>query len=90
MTRSIPHESSPDAYHDSYSKTIFGFWLYLLTDFMLFATLFAAYAVLSKNVFGGASIRDLFNIDYTMPQSLVLLTSSFTIGIGGVYAHRKK
>lgn len=83
------HEASPDTHHDIYSKTVFGFWLYLLTDFMLFATIFATYAVLSPNHFGGPTQKQLFNLDYTTIQTFVLLISTFTVGVGGVYAHRR-
>lgn len=83
------HEAYPDTHHDVYSKTVFGFWLYLLTDFMLFATIFAAYAVLSKSTFGGPTPKELFSLDYTTLQTFILLTSAFTIGLGGVFAHRR-
>ena len=84
------HESYPDAHHDGYSKTIFGFWLYLMTDFMLFATLFAAYAVLSKSTFGGPSSKDLFHLPFTLTQTLIMLCSTFTIGLAGATTHRRK
>ncbi len=79
----------PDAHHDVYSKTTFGFWLYLLTDFMLFATLFAAYAVLHDNTFGGPTARDLFSLDFTLVQTFILLTATLTVGLGGALAHRR-
>ena len=75
---------------EAYSKTIFGFWLYILTDFMLFATLFAAYAVLRDNTFGGPGGKELFDIPLVVNQSLVLLVSAFTIGIASTFAHRHK
>ncbi len=83
------HESYPDTHHDIYSKTVFGFWVYLLTDFILFGAIFATYAVLGGNFFGGPSGRDLFNLPFTLIQTLVLLTASFTSGMGGASAHRK-
>lgn len=90
MTHPVDHENFPDTHHDTYSKTIFGFWLFLLTDFILFATLFASYAVLQHNTYGGPSGRELFNLSYTLIQTLILLTCSFTSGIAGVFAHRKQ
>lgn len=86
----IVHEPEPDPHHDLYSKTIFGFWVYLMTDFMLFATLFATYDVLHTSVFGGPSARDLFNLHYTLFQTLIILTGSFVIGLGGAMAHRRR
>lgn len=81
--------SYPDTYHDDYSKTTFGFWIYLLTDFMFLATLFAAYAVLSKNTFGGLTPRDIFSLPFSTVQTLVMLSTAFTAGIAGAYSHRK-
>jgi cytochrome o ubiquinol oxidase subunit 3 len=71
-----------------YSKTLFGFWLYLFTDFMLFATLFATFVVLSHSTYGGPSGAQLFCLPYTFIQTIALLLASFTIGLGSVAAHR--
>lgn len=89
MKESEENENYPDTHHDVYSKTVFGFWIYLLTDFVLFASLFATYSVLHRNVFGGPSARDLAHFPFTLTQTLVFLSASFTSGIGGVFAHRK-
>jgi cytochrome o ubiquinol oxidase subunit III len=83
------HEIYPDTHHDVYSKTIFGFWVYLMTDFILFATFFATYAVLHKSTYGGPSSKELFHLPFATTQTLILLTSSFTIGLAGAFAHRK-
>jgi len=83
------HEEYPDTHHDTYSKTIFGFWLYLLTDFILFGTIFAAYAVLSTHTFGGPSAKDLFSRSFALLQALIMLAASFTSGLGGAYCHRE-
>lgn len=83
------HELSHDTHNDHYSKTVFGFWVYLLTDFMLFATIFAAYAVLGGNHFGGPTQQQLFNLNYTTIQTFIFLISTFTVGIAGAYTHRK-
>ncbi len=83
------HEAYPDTHHDTYSKTIFGFWVYLMTDLILFGTLFATYAVLSDSTFGGPSAQDLFHLPKALTETLILLLSSFTVGIGAAAAHRK-
>jgi cytochrome o ubiquinol oxidase subunit 3 len=85
----MQHETFPDPHRDLYSRTTFGFWLYLLTDFVLFGTLFATYAVLAHSTFGGPCIRDIYNLPYTLAPALILLTSSLTIGLGTAMAHRK-
>lgn len=84
------HEPFPDAHHDIYTKTIFGFWLYLLTDFILFASFFATYAVLYTGTYGGPSVAGLFDLPFVLMQTCVLLTSSFTAGLAGAFAHRKE
>ncbi|NGX47598.1 MAG: Cytochrome bo(3) ubiquinol oxidase subunit 3 [Chlamydiae bacterium] len=84
----VTHEPYPDAYHDDYSKTIFGFWIYLLTDFILFAALFATYIVLHNSTHGGPSAREIFHLPFTLAQTFILLSSSFTIGLAGACAHR--
>ena len=64
-----------------YSRTYFGFWTYLMTDCVLFATLFATYAVLHNNTYGGPSARELFSLPFALSETLILLTSSFTCGL---------
>jgi cytochrome o ubiquinol oxidase subunit 3 len=84
------HEHFPDPHRSLYARTTFGFWIYLLTDFVLFGTLFATYAVLRHSTFGGPSVKDLFNLPYTLAPALILLISSLTIGLGAAMAHRKE
>lgn len=64
------------------STTLYGFWVYLMTDVVLFASLFAAFAVLRNNTFGGPGGRELFSLPYVLAETLILLTSSFTYGMG--------
>lgn len=73
-------------------KTLFGFWTYIMTDCVLFATLFAVYAVMHKNTFGGPSGSALFQLPDVLAETLILLTSSFTVGLAmiAVYLKRKK
>ncbi len=85
----VIHEPETDPHQGTYSKTVFGFWVYIMTDFMLFTTLFATYDVLHNSVFGGPSARDLFNLHYTLLQTLIILTGSFVIGLGSAMAHRR-
>lgn len=74
---------------DTYSRTIFGFWVYLMTDCILFATLFATYAVLHQNIAGGPSAKEIFNLPYVLVETMILLTSSFTSGMGVLAAHHR-
>lgn len=68
-------------------KALFGFWIYILTDCVLFATLFAVYAVLKDNLFGSPGPQELFNSTFVMAETLLLLTSSLTAGLAVVHAH---
>lgn len=71
------------------NKTAFGFWVYLMTDCVLFATLFATYAVLRNNTFGGPGGGELFSLPYVLFETLILLTSSFTCGLAILAAHQR-
>lgn len=82
-------ESYPDPHHETYDKTVFGFWLYLLSDFMMFGVLFAMYIVLQKSTFGGPGPKELFQLSYTHLQTMALLAAAFTSGVGGAFAHKK-
>jgi cytochrome o ubiquinol oxidase subunit 3 len=62
-------------------KTSVGFWLYLMTDCVLFASLFATYAVLRTATAGGPSGAELFELPLALTETLILLTSSFTCGL---------
>src|SRR4051812_25766084 len=69
-------------------RTLFGFWVYLMTDCVLFASLFATFAVLRHNTFGGPSGEDLFSLSFVLKETLILLTSSFLCGLGILAARR--
>jgi cytochrome o ubiquinol oxidase subunit 3 len=68
--------------HEEVAKrATLGFWIYLMTDCILFAALFATYAVLRNNTFGGPSGADIISLPYVLVETLLLLTSSFTVGL---------
>src|SRR5580700_9151742 len=62
----------------------FGFWLFLLSDIILFAALFAAYAVLSSATAGGPTGTELFDKRHVFMETLCLLASSVTCGFGSL------
>ncbi|HHW37523.1 MAG TPA: cytochrome aa3 quinol oxidase subunit III [Bacillales bacterium] len=66
---------------------ILGFWIFLGAEIMLFATLFASYFTLVDRVGNGPSGAEIFEITPVLIETIVLLTSSFTIGLG-VHAAR--
>src|SRR3979490_1008186 len=67
----------------------YGFWLFLLSDIIMFSALFASYAVLSGQTAGGPSGRELFNLRNVGIETLCLLFSSYTCGLG-ILAVRKR
>jgi len=71
-------------------KAHFGFWVYLMTDLIMFAALFATYAVLKNNTFGGPSGKELFSLPFVLGETLILLTSSFTCGLTMLAAHKNQ
>ncbi len=68
----------------------YGFWIFLLSDIIMFAAFFASYAVLSGETAGGPSGKDLFDLRNTAIETTLLLASSFTCGMAtvGVQAHK--
>lgn len=75
--------------YEADDKTVFGFWVYLMTDCVLFASLFATYAVLRNNTFGGPAGHTIFDLKYVLAETLILLTSSFACGLGILAARRQ-
>ena len=63
-------------------KTQLGFWIYLMTDIILFASLFATFLVLRDSTFGGPSGNELFGLPFVLLETMVLLISSFSAGLG--------
>ena len=59
---------------------IFGFWVYLMSDAVIFALLFATYASMSRNYAGGPTGRELFDLNTVFCETLVLLLSTLTCG----------
>ncbi|WP_425600995.1 cytochrome o ubiquinol oxidase subunit III [Dyella sedimenti] len=88
MTLATTHH---DGAHEGGSMTTLGFWIYLMSDCLIFAVLFATFAVLVGNTAGGPSGKDLFELPYVLGETVLLLLSSFTFGAGvlGARASRK-
>jgi len=68
----------------------YGFWIFLLSDFVLFSGLFAAYAVLSDNTAGGPTGAELFNLRSVFIETMCLLFSSYACGLGALSAERRR
>ncbi len=65
---------------EEFEEREFGFWLYLMTDAVIFALLFATYVVMSGNIASGPDAKSLFSLPHTAGETLLLLCSSITFG----------
>lgn len=63
------------------SKGQLGFWIYLMSDLVLFSALFATFIILRNATNGGVSGHDIFNLPYILVETIALLVSSVTSGI---------
>jgi cytochrome o ubiquinol oxidase subunit 3 len=68
----------------------YGFWLFIVSDIVMFSGLFAAYAVLSGRVADGPSGNDLFDLRRVFIETMCLLLSSYTCGLGALSAERRQ
>ncbi|WP_395941945.1 cytochrome o ubiquinol oxidase subunit III [Brevundimonas aurantiaca] len=75
--------------HHPQNGSLFGFWVYLLSDLMLFACLFAAYGVLGRSYAAGPSGADLFELWLIAVNTAILLVSSITYGFAMIAMQRK-
>ncbi len=70
------------------SKTYFLFWTYLMTDLLMFAGLFASFAVLRGSTFGGPGEKDIYHLPLVLIETIILLVSSYTAGLAVYFAGR--
>ena len=68
----------------------YGFWIFILSDMVMFSALFAAYAVLAGSTAGGPSGVQLFNLRSVFIETMCLLLSSYTCGLGALSAERRQ
>lgn len=85
MNETITHEQL-----EGDRATVLGFWVYLMTDLVLFASLFATYMVLRGNTFGGPGAHELFDLSFAFTETLILLLSSFCAGIALIAAAKER
>jgi cytochrome o ubiquinol oxidase subunit 3 len=81
-----------DAPHDEGGSTALGFWIYLMSDTLIFAGLFAVYGVLGAHYAAGPSPRDLFELPLVAINTAMLLLSSLACGFAilSMQAGRKR
>ena len=76
-----------EADHAAGGSTSLGFWIYLMSDALIFATLFATYGVLSTSFAGGPGPRQLFELPLVAVNTALLLCSSITFGMASIASH---
>jgi cytochrome o ubiquinol oxidase subunit 3 len=76
--------------HDDGSKTVLGFWIYLMSDCLIFSVLFATFGVLSANTAGGPGGKELFDLPYVAGETMLLLISSLTFGLAMLSLHANR
>ncbi|MFT4012533.1 MAG: cytochrome o ubiquinol oxidase subunit III [Paracoccus sp. (in: a-proteobacteria)] len=91
---SVTKLHSPEAYwetephhHPDGASTNIGFWVYLMSDCLMFAVLFAAFGVLHGNLAAGPGPKDLFDLELVALNTAMLLLSSITFGFAMLRAH---
>lgn len=94
FARVDPHHLGRAAEHAGpASKRIitgFGFWIFLLSDIVMFSCFFAAYAVLVHRTADGPSGHELFDLRHIAAETMFLLLSSFTCGLAMIAADLRK
>ncbi|MDM0005323.1 cytochrome o ubiquinol oxidase subunit III [Variovorax sp. J22G73] len=67
--------------HGGEAQTTMGFWIYLMSDCLIFAVLFATFGVLAGATANGPTGRGLFELEFVLGETMLLLASSFTFGL---------
>jgi cytochrome o ubiquinol oxidase subunit 3 len=76
--------------HPEGGSTMLGFWIYLMSDCLIFACLFAIYGVLGANYAGGPAPKDLFELPLVALNTSMLLLSSITYGLAMLAMERQQ
>lgn len=82
------HDHGHDGHHDLEALRTMGFWIFIITDCIIFGTLFATYAVLMNSTAGGPTGAELFEMPGVIAETFILLTSSFTSGLAVLSMNR--
>jgi len=77
-------------HHDAGANKVFGFWIYLMSDCIIFATLFATFGVMVNNTAGGPAGKDIFELPYVLGETALLLLSSITYGFAVINMNNQK
>ncbi len=83
-----PHAHDDGHEHHPETGTNLGFWMYLMSDCLIFAILFAVHAVVGRNYAAGPSPADLFDLKLILVATFMLLFSSITYGFAMLNSYR--
>jgi cytochrome o ubiquinol oxidase subunit 3 len=75
---------------DTFGNRAFGFWIYLMSDLILFSAIFATFAVLRRNYAGGPTGKELFDLSYAFGETMFLLFSSAVCGLAVLAMHDER
>lgn len=81
MNTEINTTNTAEMEHNSAELKTYGFWIYLMSDLVLFSALFATFAVIGYNYAGGPGPKQLFDLRYLFVETMFLLTSSMAFGL---------
>ena len=84
------HQADNHDHPDMEGMRTFGFWIYLMTDVMIFGTFSATYIVLRNNTNGGPGPAELFDLTGVIVSTFILLASSYTCGLALLAMHKGK
>lgn len=90
INHELAHSSHEHGHHDAGANKVFGFWIYLMSDCILFACLFATYAVLVNGTAGGPTGKDIFELPFVLVETFLLLFSSITYGMAMIAMNNNK
>lgn len=86
----LGHAHDHHGHEEHEQLKVLGFWIFLVTDCILFGSLFATYAVLMHNYAGGPTAKELFEMPGVIASTFILLTSSFTSGLAVLAMNKGK
>ncbi|EJF91243.1 cytochrome (ubi)quinol oxidase subunit III [Bartonella tamiae] len=87
-TTTVTTSHAQDHHHDSSSTMTFGFLVYILSDLLLFATLFSSAIVFGSAYGGGQNGKEFFDLNFVLVETSLLLVSSITYGFAMVQVYK--
>ena len=82
--------TSQHEHHDTDVIDVFGFWLYIMTDCILFGAIFATYIVLNYPGAYGPALKPLIDLYYVLGETMFLLLSNFAFGLAILASYKDR